>query len=809
MKGGVTLDRIVTKATRIDLHIHSAASRETKDKGKASLLNSDVEHIGTLLAGLEARGINMCAVTDHDCFDKDLYLALKENEGSKGLLKVLPGVEFSVSYKGGSAKPIVVHIVAIFDDGRPELIDKISGVICNEDGLPCYDDVDNGAFSEEEFTRILRKIGLNTVLIGHEKSAGRESKRDISSLGVDDAGEVILTEFVDAVEIRNKHQELNIKKLIETYPKEKVPFVVGSDCHDWSAYPGREGGEIAFSTLKCLPTFEGLLMAITDSSRIHVGDASFFSADASRVDALDLRFGDSEFKIPLSPGINAIIGDNSIGKSLLIHRLTDYRHISDSPKLKSGYDAYCDKEGIEVKTSLPDSAEFKFDDQDSVRKTLEELHTGEAQHDYFGGYFTSHVDVNNIRNSLNRFFDECLSALESKTKYNDAVQGLEPYEVVLRDLPKAEKLSINGCPKKINYKEIDGLSSKVKGVIGDLDTIRADYGKLLGKIGSDAVNAVDAASESLSLLLKLIARQRSGYEFENVKITAVASSAKEENEILASEKTDEQNAIDSYETSLDKASARIAETVLLGVSRNDRAINYAPPVPTKVANPMGQFIFVSELTSDKTDAAYCKGVFGEIFNKPKLRAIIAGVEGATDMTSEDVRQCVTGDKPSSARLYIELRDRFHASVAEVSEARKITNEAIGIDGEPSPGLYGRLYFDLLAEGDSGTGVYIIDQPEDQISQVAIKDRVLGAFKRMGSNRQILMITHNPLFVVNLDVDNVIVLDRDEERGCIEVKSGALEYECDEYKVLDLVAKTVEGGAEVVRKRLKRYSSEGI
>ena len=170
---------------------------------------------------------------------------------------------------------------------------------------------------------------------------------------------------------------------------------------------------------------------------------------------------------------------------------------------------------------------------------------------------------------------------------------------------------------------------------------------------------------------------------------------------------------------------------------------------------------------------------------------------------------MTGDKPSSARLYIELRDRFHASVAEVSEARKITNEAIGIDGEPSPGLYGRLYFDLLAEGDSGTGVYIIDQPEDQISQVAIKDRVLGAFKRMGSNRQILMITHNPLFVVNLDVDNVIVLDRDEERGCIEVKSGALEYECDEYKVLDLVAKTVEGGAEVVRKRLKRYSSEGI
>ena len=221
------------------------------------------------------------------------------------------------------------------------------------------------------------------------------------------------------------------------------------------------------------------------------------------------------------------------------------------------------------------------------------------------------------------------------------------------------------------------------------------------------------------------------------------------------------------------------------------------------------FIFVSELTSDKTDVAFCRSVFGEIFNKSKLDSIIAGVEGETAMTSEEVRQCVTGDKPSSATLYKEVKDKFHVLVSDISETRKITNESIGIDGEPSPGLYGRLYFDLLAESDSGAGVYVIDQPEDQISQVAIKDRVLSAFKRMSFNRQILMITHNPLFVVNLDVDNVIVLERGEERGCIEVKSGALEYECDDYKVLDLVAKTVEGGADVVRKRLKRYSSEGI
>lgn len=369
------MERIVTKPTKIDLHIHSAASIATKDKGKKELADCDKDHVDVLLRGLEAHGINMCAITDHDCFDKDLYFALKEREGDGCLNKVFPGIEFSVSVYAGSEQPTIIHIVAVFDDRHPELIDEIAGAVCDEHGKPRYDDSNGGAFTEDGFAKVLRDIGLNAVLIGHEKSAGQEAKRDVSSLGADCASEVILTEFVDAVEIRNKRRELDIKRLISTYPKDAVPFVVGSDCHDWATYPGREGGEISFSSLKCLPTFEGLLMAITDPSRIKVGDCSFFSASSSKLDSLKLSVDGKDFDIPFSPGINAIIGDNSIGKSMMIHRLTDCRHVDDH-KLADGYDAYCAKEGISVDTLLPSAAEFKFDDQDSVRKTLEELHSG-------------------------------------------------------------------------------------------------------------------------------------------------------------------------------------------------------------------------------------------------------------------------------------------------------------------------------------------------------------------------------------------------------------------------------------------------
>lgn len=801
------MERIVTKPSRIDLHIHSAASVVTKDKGKKELSDCDKDHVNVLLRGLEAHGINMCAITDHDCFDKDLYFALKEREGDGCLNKVLPGIEFSVSIRADGKKPTVVHIVAIFDDRHPDLIDGIAEVVCDENGNPRYDDLNNGAFTEDGFAKVLRDIGLNAVLIGHEKSAGQEAKRDVSSLGANCASEVILTEFVDAVEIRNKRRELDIKRLIETYPKDAVPFVVGSDCHDWATYPGKEGGEISFSSLKCLPTFEGLLMAITDPSRIKVGDCSFFSASSSKLDSLELSIDGKCFDIPLSPGINAIIGDNSIGKSMMIHRITGCRHVGDS-KLVDGYEAYCAKEGISVDTLLPDAAEFKFDDQDSVRKTLEELHSGQGQDDYFGKYFQSHVDVDSIKDSLKRFFDECIVALESKARFNDALRRLDKHEVVLRDLPKSEMLTISQYSKKISFKDIDDLGSKLLSCRSDLVNARADYSRLFKEMGLEAAEAHADAMEALARLLKLVEKHRLVYERDDVKTRAVKGTASEERRVLSKRKTDEQKTIDDYSATLDDVSGKIADAVLLAAKRRDRKLEYAVPVDIRVPNPMGKFIFVSELTSGKTDVDYCKAVFEEVFNKPKLSLLLNGIQSETELTTEEIAAAVTGEKPSMATCYDQIRNKLHAVVDRVTERRKITNKSIGIDAEPSPGLYGTLYFDLLAEEDAKPGIYIIDQPEDQISQVAIKEHVLGAFKRMSANRQVLMITHNPLFVVNLDVDNVIVLARDKN-GIIDVKSGALEYECNDYKVLDLVAKTVEGGADVVRKRLKRYGSEGI
>ena len=44
-----------------------------------------------------------------------------------------------------------------------------------------------------------------------------------------------------------------------------------------------------------------------------------------------------------------------------------------------------------------------------------------------------------------------------------------------------------------------------------------------------------------------------------------------------------------------------------------------------------------------------------------------------------------------------------------------------------------------------------------------KKYLLDDFKRMSKDRQILLITHNPQFVVNLNVDNVICITKNNDK----------------------------------------------
>ena len=66
------------------------------------------------------------------------------------------------------------------------------------------------------------------------------------------------------------------------------------------------------------------------------------------------------------------------------------------------------------------------------------------------------------------------------------------------------------------------------------------------------------------------------------------------------------------------------------------------------------------------------------------------------------------------------------------------------------------------------------------------------------NRQLIIVTNNPLLVVNLDVDNVVHLTKTNK--FIDIKVGCLEDE--DNGIIELVAKTLDGGKDMIEKRIR-------
>lgn len=82
---------------------------------------------------------------------------------------------------------------------------------------------------------------------------------------------------------------------------------------------------------------------------------------------------------------------------------------------------------------------------------------------------------------------------------------------------------------------------------------------------------------------------------------------------------------------------------------------------------------------------------------------------------------------------------------------------------------------------------LVDQPEDDISHSKINSELASYLNTLRATHQIIMITLNPLLVVNLDVDNVIVLE--VKAGKLDITSGYLES----AGVLEKVAEHMDGG----------------
>lgn len=789
------IEKIIETGNKVDFHIHSIASKHKESDDCVDL--STIDNIDLLIDKLSKREINMCSISDHDNFDFNIYNRLKQEENKGSIKKVFPAVEFSVTYDKK-----VLHVITIFDDKDEEKIKKIQNEIFDiKNNKPFYDDIELNSFSENKYLNILKNIDLNVVMIAHQKetlSSKETRSHDVMSLGKEKFDELVFMDYFESFEFKRKRNEIFNKNYIEKnkekYKDVTLRFVTGSDCHDWSKYP-EENDDFSFTYLKCLPTFRGLAMAVTNTKRINYVN-NFYSTTDKYLDSINIEIDNNKYDINLSKGINVIIGDNSIGKSLLIHKLTNYNYLNDQ-KIKDSYDEYLKNNKIKINSSIPESNISKFNGQGSIRKMFENK-TFDSD-EFLNGFFPAEPLVSKYIEIYKSEIENYISILKNKEEKSNAFNKITNFGICV----------IEAASKSLNFKNVTqatiaSINSKIK-KIGKIVEYFESINSLLGKIQeNDFFDKEDEKyiNDSINSNIILISKYKNKIKqnlFEISKINIINDEFTSKDKELKKTKTDETEKIANYESNKDSFS----ENIVNYYYKNKNKVKYEPnikeeKVPT-TSNKVGKYRFVAKTKIKEISNTNLLTLINNVLGKSVKDINLIDSITIPDRFSNRNKDISYNDK------LINLKNELDKEIDNYFLIDKAINDASDKDvtKELSSGFNSKIYFDLISNQTDDNRIYIIDQPEDDVSQPSIKKNILGDFYDMSKNRQVIIITHNPQFIVNLDVDNVIFIGKDENDK-IYIQNGALEY-CDkDYDILKIVADNIEGGIDSINERWKRY-----
>ena len=771
------MDRL-NNIINIDLHIHSKAS-EYKEENEI-VKNSNIDNIEVLLEKLNKNNINMFAITDHNRFDYKLYAKIREtikNKNSKysSVLEILPGIEFDVKIENDKK---VCHIICIFSNTNKD-IEKLENVekILNENEL--IKDK-SGYYTKEKLENILKEIGLSVVLIAHQhKSLDNPNggKRSISD-SVSNIYDYIATGYINALE----YQKPSVQGMILDNLKKSdinIATIIGSDCHDWNAYPKHDMSSKAheyISKIKALPTFKGLVFSITSpETRFN----RYINNNKNYIEKI--KINDEE--IQLSNGINAIIGDNGSGKSLLMDIL------SNKNKLDSYYNVLKKKNNIEVMYQGEKQIEYI-----KQGKIIEDVKNGNLFKEDDVKYYNKIRNREKFRNDIIRYKEKLLEYINKNIEINDKIKGLENIKFSLKD--NAIKLY---RPKVIIDLDIEDDTiyeercNELGRLVSELKDEFYENRRFYKEYKDEYVNLI----KTIEKIFKKIKEKYTQITEENKIKSYIISASQDFNTEMNNLRTDQEKErleyIDSKKQFINEISSCILESSkerkiplfpkpLNGASKKIyNGFVFSKQAKFHMLNLKEQFfeeMFVNDYNYDKIIS---------ICTKTELEKALNGISKLEDIENWNKKVEKFIDKYSAEETYIE----------NVSSKESVGN---------TPGEVSIVYYDFkLRYNNESKSIILIDQPEDDISNQKISQKLITYFNNERDKKQIIIATHNPLLVVNLDVDNVIYLNKNKY-DVIEAEYGCLEYEDDKNNIIKYVSDNLDGGIDAIKRRFKIYGN---
>ncbi len=782
---------------RIDLHIHTDKSKETK--------NNDYEgsfSITTLKQKLKHEQVQIFSLTDHNIINLEAYKEYYENYNSETDPLLLLGVELDIL---GSTKPY--HTLIIFNHSDYDSAQAISKKLEDKYSEKGITDKKQRQLTLDDIVTIFKKEDF--FFIPH---AGNASKNIVSG----NRDKILKTEEmlilmqsalekVTDEEIK-EHYQVGFDRVLNNNFKDRndIAYINFSDNHNCDKYPDAHFGENThiFYYIKGAKSYESIRLAFIDpASRIKSQEEydkiNFFNNKIEKL-RISNEPNISNTELFFSPHLNTIIGGRSSGKSLLLWILGNV--VDGIPNLNR------DKYSIKLNNlSIKAKNDSKYTAKTSLANSIIYIQQGEIT-DYFEKKELSSLA---IKAGKKDEYD-CITAKihEKKTSLSNILEQLSLIYKETFDDFNLQKIFI------LHKSDIDNILCK-------------DYA--IQFTPEIPLHNIENLKKDLSLLETTITSITTIMEIDYLYLTVNEKEKLNETINLLTEKTkfiqrliDKIKKTDLLKDRINKIIADLNTNLSTGATKKHISNTNIKNLKLAIRKRFSVSKKLNYITNNIQQFSYQYQESLPLSSEISLVRETREKEKILDRIEDGL---LIPENASNRSLYVHLlnliweSEKFsiknYSSNAPEHFKKKIFKQIEDIndyiekpidylkysDGQTSekrsPGYNSEQYLKIILQSPNNSTI-IIDQPEDNLGSNFITNELVPIIREIKKDKQIFFVTHNPSIVVYGDAEAIILAENKENK--ISYKHLILEDKDSQ----EIICNTLDGGQYIFYNRFNKY-----
>lgn len=791
---------------RIDLHIHTDKSKETKNGDYKGAFN-----VTTLKAKLKENEVEIFSLTDHNIINLEAYEEYYKDYTDDDPL-LLVGVELDIE---GNSTSKTYHSLLIFNYSDIIKVKDISEKLENK-------------YQNKGITNPFdRKLTFNDIIelfikddyffIPHAKKGGHQNIVDAELPNIQDTQKMILLmqsalEKVTAQEMKEAYQKgFDLLQNDEFRNKKDIAYINFSDNHCTEQYPCRHMGEKGnheFDYIKGNKSYETLRLAFIDPQSRIKSQIEFDSLNKTLNTIDNLKIESHKYftqnELFFSPHLNVIIGGRSSGKSLLMYLIGKNIDSVDTAEKDEDYKDF-HGEHISIKSKMDDSYKQKTVIDKPIYINQSDIV------DYFE------------KNNLKELAEKSNKKSEYKEAKNKFVAHKDKLKIIIKKMLDRYKEIQESDVKKfeLRKKDIDSIHSLSYTINLNIESFKTTNETIISELNV-AKKVIDSLIQNLALLNSNKHIEVSETEKQTIE---AFQSLIDEKLALIKIKQKNKTRINKFLLEVEEIIEDANSTLSEESQQKTIAKRSVKSLDENIKEYFSKYAKFKEATKTIELFDYSKKETIEIDENVTL---VLEVEKNEDLKLQDTILDSIKSPISTSNIYINLykllnnglQIKTYGGNKSESFSKKLDSTLTELfkliedpkdylaysDGKTSknssPGLNSEKYLGILLK-NAKNKIIFVDQPEDNLGNKFISEELVATIRNIKFKNQIFLVTHNPSIVVYGDAENIIIAENSENK--ITYKQIVLE----DVKSQKEICSILDGGEYIFDNRAKKYNIQRI